>query len=393
MPARRQTSWRRAPVALSLILALFAPNAQAQEASHRFLTLSLWDPISTNRDRDTTTNLRFAVIQSYVHSVRGLDVTGIASQLGGDLQGVQLTGAYSHIVGGGRGVVLAGFGSHIARKFTGLQAGLIMNFNRERLVGLQYSGLANFTSGGISGLQWAGTLNMNDGTGTGWQASSLANVSNDRFVGLQTAGFFNFGNVELKGAQVGGLNWTRHLKGAQVGVVNIAGDARGLQAGLLNFVEQHDGVPVGLFNYAGNGDVDWISWGSNYMGVQSGVRTLVNNWSSILSVGGVYTKETDLQVLSFGWNYGYRFDVSERFMLTVDAGYIHLIPDQDPTLNDRLRPAVQGRAFVEFRMLPAVAVHAGAGITHEWAEYASGAPTETDPLFFGGIALFGGEAR
>ena len=387
-------------VALPLVIVVLASfgapaqaQAQAQERPHKFATLSLWDPVSTNSDREASTNLRIALIQSYVHSVRGLDITGVASQLGGDIKGVQLTGIYSHIEGGGRGAVLSGFASNMGGEFTGLNASLVMSLNRARFSGLQISGLANFTTGGFSGFQWAGTLNMNDGTGKGWQASSLGNVSNGKFVGLQTSMFFNFANVGMSGIQAAGLNWTRHIRGSQIGLLNIAGSVDGIQLGILNFSEQHNGVPVGLVNVASNGTKNWVSWASSYLGVQTGVRTTVNNWYSILSVGGVYMGETDLDVLAFAWNYGYRLGFTERLSLSVDAGFVHIIPDSNPDLNDRLRPAVQGRAALEFALGSSVSLMLGAGGNQEWSEYASGATTDFDPLVFGGISLFGEAVR
>jgi hypothetical protein len=380
-------------VAITLAMTLPIGAAHAQERPHRFATLSLWDPISTNADREATTSLRIALIQSNIHSVKGLDITGIAGQLGGDLEGVQFTGIYSHVSGGGRGATFAGFGSYMGEAFTGVQAAGILNFNHGRFKGLQYSSLANFTADGMSGFQWAGTLNMNDGTGAGWQASSLANVSNGRFVGVQTSAAFNFANVGLKGIQIAGLNWTRHLKGAQVGLLNIAGDAHGLQVGVLNISEQNEGVPIGLLNIAENGTRDWMTWGGSYMGVQTGVRSTVNQWYSIFSIGGVYLDDTDLKTFSLGWHYGYEIEFNRRFSFSVDAGYIHLMPEKDPTRNDRLRPAVRGRGFLEWRFNEWAAVHAGVGGNYEWSEYASGADTQFDPLFFGGISLFRGEAR
>ena len=109
-------------VAITLAMTLPIGAAHAQERPHRFATLSLWDPISTNADREATTSLRIALIQSNIHSVKGLDITGIAGQLGGDLEGVQFTGIYSHVSGGGRGATFAGFGSYMGEAFTGVQA-------------------------------------------------------------------------------------------------------------------------------------------------------------------------------------------------------------------------------------------------------------------------------
>jgi hypothetical protein len=378
-------------LAIAILAGLLPVGAAAEEGPHRFVTLSLFDPVTTSQDRNTTSNFRLAIIESHLRSVRGLDITGIAGVLEGELKGIQATGIYSNIEGPVTGIVATGIVSNVVGEFRGLHVAGIGNFNQAEFRGIQFAGVLNFTSGGFTGLQWSSTMNMNDGPGTGWQLSAAANAVNGRYVGLQTAMFYNFANLGLKGAQVGGMNWTRDLEGAQVGLLNLAAQARGLQLGVVNVAEKNDGIPVGLVNLAGNGHLDWLTWGSNYMGVETALRSRVGHWYSLLSVGGVYTPDTELDVASLGWHYGYRFEFSQRLSLSVDAGYLHLMPDKDPALDDRLRPAAQGRAFLEFGLGRFAAIHAGVGGTVEWEAYESGAGTESDPLFFGGISLFGGE--
>jgi hypothetical protein len=373
-----------------ILTGLFPATVAAEEGPHRFMTLSLFDPVTTSRDRNTTSNFRLAIIESHLKSVRGLDITGIAGVLDGELKGIQATGIYSHIEGPVTGVVASGIASHVVGEFRGIHVAGIANFNRDEFRGIQFAGVINFSSSGFKGLQWSSTLNMNDGPATGWQLGSVANVANGHFVGLQTAGFYNFANLGVKGVQMGGMNWTRKLEGAQVGLLNLAAHARGLQLGVVNLAEENSGVPVGLVNLAENGHIDWLTWGSNYMGVETALRSRIGHWYSLLTVGGVYTPDTELSALSLGWHYGYRFELSRRLSLSVDAGYLHLIPDKDETLDDRIRPAAQGRAFLEFGLGRFAAIHAGVGGTVEWEAYESGAATDTDPLIFGGISLFGG---
>ena len=392
MSARRQINAGRALLlGLSALLGLLPAGASAEEGPHRFLTLSLFDPVTTTQDRNTTSNFRLAIIESHLEGVRGLDLTGIAGALSGDLKGLQATGIFSHIEGQATGIVATGVVSRVDGEFRGLQFSGIANFDGGQMRGIQFAGVLNFTTGGFRGLQWSSTLNMNDGAGTGWQLSSVANVSTGRQVGLQTAAFYNFANSEMRGVQVGTMNWARDLVGAQVGLINLAVKACGLQLGVVNVSEVNDGIPVGLVNLARNGELNWVTWGSNYLGVETALRSRIGHWYSLLSFGGVYTPDTDLDVVSLGWHYGYRFEFSRRWSLSVDAGYLHLIPDKDPAaVNDQLRPAGQARAFLEFSLGRWVSIHAGAGGTVEWAAYESGADTETDPLFFGGVSLFGG---
>ena len=115
----------------------------------------------------------------------------------------------------------------------------------------------------------------------------------------------------------------------------------------------------------------------------------MGSWYSLLSVGGVYAPDTDLTVVSLGWDYGYRFQLPGPWSLSVDAGFLHLMPEKNDEIDDRLRPAVQARGFVERHLTGSVSVHAGVGGTLEWEAYESGADTDLDPLFFAGISLFG----
>ena len=63
-----------------------------------------------------------------------------------------------------------------------------------------------------------------------------------------------------------------------------------------------------------------MTWGGSYLGFQTGVRSTVNHWYSILSIGGVYLDDSDLKTLSFGWHYGYEVEFTRRFSLSIDAG-------------------------------------------------------------------------
>lgn len=366
-----------------------ATGASAEEHPHRFATFSLFDPITTTQDRNTISNFRLAVIESHLHGVHGLDLVGISSTLSGDVSGLQAVGIYSQIGGNAKGIILAGFASHVDGEFRGIQASGIANLTDGPGRGIQLAGVLNFSESEFRGFQGSLALNMNDSHGAGWQFASVANVTNGNFTGLQTSTFTNFCNHDLVGAQIGGLNWARDFQGTQVGIINLADHSGGLQLGVVNVANEQEGLPVGLVNFSRSGSTNWMTWASNYMGVATGMRTRVGSWYSILSIGTAYTPDTDLNVVSLGWDYGYRFDLSGPWSISVDLGYLHLMPEKNSTTNDRLRPAVQARAFVERNVGPVLSVHAGMGATYEWAAYESGAETSTDPLYFAGISLFG----
>ncbi len=181
------------------------------------------------------------------------------------------------------------------------------------------------------------------------------------------------------------------MNGLQIGAINMAGDFEGLQIGALNIARNNDGVPIGLFNYSEEtGSVDWITYASNLSLVNTGVRTTVNRYYSMLTVGG-YDVEADVEDTAFlTWNFGYQAPLGQKWGLGWDLGYVHIMPkaSDDPAINDRLHFAIQARLLAELRFSPQIAAFAAGGVSSIFSEYSSSATSEVKPLIAIGISLF-----
>jgi hypothetical protein len=192
------------------------------------------------------------------------------------------------------------------------------------------------------------------------------------------------------GLQFGGENAAAHLDGTQIGVANFATTTGGFQMGALNFTQDQRGVPFGMINLAGNGDVDWITYGSNLCAVNTGIGTSVRRFYSMLTAGMPDLEGDVSSTLILTWNYGYAIPAGRGTSIGLDLGFAHYIPEKvdDPSENDRLHFSLQARAMVERTFSGKAKGFAGGGVARIWDEYRLNAPAETEPLFFAGMGLF-----
>lgn len=368
----------------------WAPPASATDPAHQSVNLSLYFPVSTSRDPDLDTNFKLSVIYGRVGSVSGVDLNGAASIVGREFRGLQATLLYSEVRGEFRGVALTGLVNRFGSDVGGLQIAGLVNMDQGRFSGLQYAALFNLVNGGLKGAQISSVFNSSRGMGSFLQLSAVANSHEGAFRGLQLGGI-NLTTGEHRGIQLGLANVSTNVVGAQAGAINIVGGARGLQIGALNMSRENRGVPVGFLNLDQEaGGVDWTIAGSNLAAIQTSVRTTVNRWYSMLSLG-YHDLQGDVEKSWFlGWNYGYSFALAPSWELGVDLGFQHIIPEKrdDPGLNDALHFAIQGRVLAQKRFSPTLAAFVGGGFSLIYSEYSSNAQQETEPHLVAGISLF-----
>ncbi len=362
-------------------------------ADHQPVSLQLFHPLSTSPNPDTSTNFRLAVLFGRSGSIQGVDLSGVASITEGDMTGLQMTGIYQKVRGSFTGVSYnLGVQSH-AGPATGVQFAGLSNFHQDFFAGAQFAGALNYTHRGFLGAQFSGLMNLNDGYGGYLQVSSVANVNVKAFGGLQLAAFMNFAGDETFGTQIAFMNYANQIEGAQFGFINLAEEISGLQMGLFNKSKINRGIPVGLINITDDGHADGVVYASNLSLYNVGLRTVVNNWSSIVSLG--YTDQSSIANKAtnsgfLGWNFGRLFPVRPHLDLTVDAGYLHIIPKEydDSSINDNQHFALQMRLFADYRFGKSVALFGGGGFSTIFSEYTTHARSETEVNFFGGISLF-----
>ncbi|HET9253508.1 MAG TPA: hypothetical protein VFP58_15450 [Candidatus Eisenbacteria bacterium] len=380
----------RAALAAALLSLAVSPPAAAQEAKHHPVNLTFLYPIGTNQDPNVSTTFQLSALHGRVGSLRGLGVNGVVSMVERDMRGIQLTGVYSQVGGDSRGLRVTGAANYTRGDASGIHLGGIANVNRGGVRGLQLGGLMNLVGGSMGGIQMSALANVIDQGAKGFQLSGFANAVGGPVDGWQLAPGFNYAAGGLVGLQLGGANVAPRMEGTQIGIANFAARSTGLQAGVFNRAEEQRGIPFGMVNLARNGDADWVSYGSNISGFNTGVRTSIRRFYSMLTAGLPDVQGDVSQSLILTWNYGYAIPAGERTSIGVDLGFAHYIPEKvdDPNENDRLHYALQARALAERTLSQKMKGFVGAGVARISDDYRLDAPFTTEPLFFGGVALY-----
>jgi len=360
------------------------------DSPHHFASLQLLHPIATSPDPETTTNLRLSIFYGRSGAIHGIDLNAVAGVTSGDVTALQLTGFYASTGGIFRGMSLTGGLSRLKSGGAGFQFSGLANYDEDVFAGLQMAGLLNYTSRGFAGAQISSIMNLNDGGGTFLQASSVANVNAGPFAGAQLAVFLNAANAKMGGGQLALVNFAESLNGFQLGILNLANEFTGLQIGALNISNEFSGMPIGLVNMDDNSRKEWMFYGSNLSLANIGFRTVLNKWSSVLSAGYGDVQGDVEASLFLGWNFGRNISLTERWDLTIDLGYQHIMPkvSNNPDENDRLHYSLQARALGEFHLNDSLGIVGAVGSSTVFSEYTSGAENETDLLFSAGIVLY-----
>lgn len=376
-------------LAVLSVLLVVAPAPAAAEQT--FAVLSAFYPASTNRNPDVDASLRLSLFHSRVGSLSGFDLNGIVSQASGSVSGFQLNGIYGEVRGAVHGIQLTGAVNYVGGEVRGAQASAIANYVADGTRGVQLGAMLNYNVRDFRGAQFTAGLNLTEGYTFGVQFAGLANITDGDARAAQISFFLNGTSGEMRGAQLGAANLARHALGIQFGLLNFAGLNRGLQVAAVNVAGEQDGVPVGLVNLANRGRIQVVTFASNLMGLNIGIRTTANRFYSFLAVGGGDLHEGDTESAgSVSWNFGYAAPVASRFQLGGDLGFVHIVPDQDGEAgeNDKTHFALQARALGEMTVTSMLSLFAAVGGSAVVSDYSSSGTTDFDPHVSVGIALF-----
>ena len=374
-----------------LLGSICAAWAGPREYPHHPVNLSLFYPISTNRDPDLSTNFRPNLIYSKIGAVRGLDLNGVVGSVRRDMVGFQVNGIYSHISGEFRGVGVSGVASYVKSNAVGFQFAGLVNFVRADFSGFQFANIMNYVEGEMTGVQATALFNLNDGNVRYFQYSSIANAVAGDVTGVQAAAGLNYVNESMVGGQLALANFAKNMTGVQIGLGNVAGDAWGVQVGFVNFSTRLDGVPLGMINYVRDGgDSDWITYASNIAAVSTGVRTIDRRLYSFFAIGVDDLQEDRSGTAFLSWHYGYAVPIAARWKIGGDLGYVHIMPQSssDPEVNTRAHFAVQGRIVLEVELREKFKLFGGGGVSQRNSAYSSDNMSSTDPLVVLGISLY-----
>jgi len=364
--------------------------AIAEESSQGVCVAVLY-PIATNRNPDVSTDVELSLLYGRVGTLHGFGLNGIAAMQSREFHGFQFTGIYSQVNGTVGGFRFTGIANYSTAGTRGIQAAGMVNVNQGAMRGIEFGGLFNLVGKDLRGFQGTTVANIVDEDGHAFQLAGFANALGGSLHGAQVSGGFNYVGHEMSGLQVGIANTAVVMDGVQIGVGNFADHAKGLQLGAYNHTDVQEGVPIGMINAAGNGDTDWIVYGSNLSGFNTGIGTSVRRFYSMLTAGTPDPQGDVSKTLILTWNYGYAIPAGRRTSIGLDLGFAHYIPEKvdDPAQNDRLHYALQARGLIERTLGRKTKAFVGAGVARIADNYDRlNAPSETKPLFFGGVALY-----
>jgi hypothetical protein len=215
----------------------------------------------------------------------------------------------------------------------------------------------------LEGISLAGVISTVEGTSRGYQASWIANVTKSTAIGMQTSGIVNVAKGAFSGLQATGVVnvASADMHGMQSGFINVAGDFTGLQVGIVNVSRHMDGVPVGIINIAGNGSQHGIVFGSTFSGVNAGAKFIVNNFHSVIAVGGVDSEKDYDRAVSFSTFWGYHKPLGPLF-LEIDYGTMYMAESVDFDEHDpEMKILNTIRLGLGWTITPWLSVFGGAG--------------------------------
>lgn len=296
-----------------------ANNVLAQQK--RLAQVSFLPSLGTNgfMSGKTTNYLSLNLLAGYAHSLKGLEVGGLANILRYHSTGIQVSGLVNLVGGRTTGIQVAGFSNNSKMRLYGVQFAGFTNSVSSEAYGVQLSGFANFASS-MRGIQVATFLNsawiqsyalqVSAGVNVskenlGGQVAALVNVSTKKQVGLQFAGLVNYGNL-VQGSQFASfINVaSKEITGVQVaGFLNFANRVNGIQIGLINVVDTlESGVSIGLLNFVRSGIHDLEINTSDVMPVSVLFKTGVDHFYNIIGAGYHF----DYPIYTVGYGMGTR---------------------------------------------------------------------------------------
>lgn len=380
---------RRVVAILGVLLVAGSSESRA-EAPHHPVNFSFFHPLSLSNDPTASTNFRLNLLYGRVVAIRGFDLSGVVARVHGDMRGVQLTGAVSVTGGEVRGLAVSGGFGYVAGDGRGLQASGLISYAHGAWRGLQYASLFNYAEQEIVGAQVSTVYNLANADVRYVQFASIVNAISGSLRGIQASGGINYVQEQVTGIQAGLFDYARQFHGAQVGLLNWADTAHGAQIGLVNIAKENGDFALGLVNVAKNGGADWVTFASSYAAINTGIRTSLRGFYSMLTLGSVDLVAEREDTAFLTWNYGYAFGIARRWQLDTDLGFVHVVPGSgdDPAENDRLHFALQARALGELHVGDRTSIFGGAGVSTVFSEYSSDATTEVEPLVVVGISMY-----
>ena len=327
--------------------------------NHIAFNLSVFYPLSINKNDDVSTNVNLSWLYGKVGSVSGIELSGCVNQVKRDVQGFESAG--------------------------------ILNYVSGKMEGFQSAGVANHIGNTMQGFQTAGVYNHVKGDVTFFQSAGIVNHVEGDFEGVQVAGIVNDLRGNLSGLQTSTVNIAGNVDEVQISVVNIAKRVNGVQIGVVNIAKKIDGIPIGLVNYAEDGKIHPVLWSSNIFLGNFGVKFAVNDYFySILSLSNNNQLNDVSKSIAVGYTMGLHFSLQDKLFIDCDLGGYSVDNEKLFKVDEGVKNQnmLQARLIVGYKLFEKLSIFGGVGQNYALDHDQHIDDGEYETLFLAGLQLF-----
>ncbi|HMS65684.1 MAG TPA: hypothetical protein PKD83_10580 [Ignavibacteria bacterium] len=345
--------FKNIPVRIFIILLFFSCNLSdsfSQGKKYPFNISAWYKALSINKTDKDIADVNLTLFMTNIGSIKTLN-TGLGyTHVNNNLNGVNINAGVTSVLGNSGGFLLSAVGNLHAGNVSGMEIGGLFNTSGNLFKGLQIGGAVNYSVIDFIGAQVSLVVNITGNNFKGLQIGN-SNITGKNFKGVQIGTTFNAVSNSVTGLQLAPGNISGINNGVQIGLLNVNSVNNILQFGLVNITDYQKGVPIGAVNIATkNGGASWINYSSNFAAITTGLKINAAKFVSYLE--GSYnifdTKNT--RSGSIAAYYGYDFNLSKKFLLTPNAGYVEIFEEQEANESWIHQFAIQGRLIGQYEL-------------------------------------------
>lgn len=347
-----------------LIFIINSSEVFSQGKKYPFNVSAWYKALSINQSDKDIASVNLTLFYTDIGSINtfstGLGYTSVEN----NFSGVNLNAGVTRIFGNSGGFIVSAIGNTHGGNIKGFEIGGLFNAAGNGMQGVQIGGAINFVSGNFEGSQMSLVANV---TGTNFSGAQFgnSNIVGGNMTGAQFGTTFNAVSKIASGLQIAPGNVAGINNGVQIGLLNVNSENNLLQFGLVNITDYQKGVPIGAVNIATkNGGASWINFSSNFAAFTTGLKINAANFVSYLEGSYNIFDTENPSSGSIAAYYGYDLKLSDKFILTPNAGYVEIFEDQAPEDSWIHQFAIQGRLIGQYAISKKVRFIGGLGYSY-----------------------------
>jgi uncharacterized protein YjbI with pentapeptide repeats len=353
-------------VTIIIFIFFFCNSADLSAQGKKYpFNISVWyKALSINQSDKDIADVNLTLFYTDIGSIKTFNTGFGYTRVENSLNGVNLNAGVTSMVGNSGGFIVSAIGNLHQGIVKGFEIGGLFNTTTKDMQGVQMAGTVNFTSGNFEGTQMSLIANITGSDLSGAQFGN-SNIVGSDLTGVQIGTTFNAVSNTLSGLQIAPGNIAGINNGVQIGLLNVNSENNLIQFGLVNITDYQKGVPIGAVNIATkNGGASWINFSSNFAAYTTGLKINAANFVSYLEGSYNIFDTENTSSGSIAAYYGYDFKLSDKFILTPNAGYVEIFEDKSSDDSWIHQFAIQGRLIGQYEISRKVRFIGGVGYSY-----------------------------